>query len=101
MGHGLRNCGCGRGTSGDLDGPCWLDFFNNGDPTHVSYRSGGQSAPDLAACSLTLAAWMRWSLGGDLGSGHLPMLLELRGVPGNRKCTRTRWAFAWAEWLAL
>ena len=42
--------------------------LNSGEPTFASYRSGGQSAPDLVACGATLARRARWSLGPDLGS---------------------------------
>ena len=61
----------------------WLETtewvpLNSGESTFVSYRSGGQSAPDLAACSASLARRARWSLGPDMGSDHLPMVTEIR-----------------------
>ena len=71
-------------------------------PTFASYRSGGQSAPDLAACSAVLARRARWSLGEDLGSDHLPMVVELRGVAeGPRRVRKTKMAYKKADWVAF
>ncbi|KAF0314338.1 Ribonuclease HI [Amphibalanus amphitrite] len=74
--------------------------LNSGDPTLISYRTGGQTAPDLAACSQELATRASWSRGPDLGSDHLPMVVELRGVsePPQRR-RKTRWAHHKADWL--
>ena len=72
-----------------MDCAGWTSL-NNGDPTRTSYRPGGQTAPDVAAR-------VSWSLSGGLGSDHLPMLLEVRGCPGNKIRTKTRWAFARVE----
>ena len=44
----------------------------------VSYRSGCETAPDLAAGSNSLATRARWTLGTDLGSDHRPMPDRLR-----------------------
>ena len=53
-------------------------------------------------CSAALAPRVVWSLGRDLDSDHLLMLLEERGTGGGAKTrTKTRWAFPWAEWLAF
>ena len=85
----------------------WLDrvgwtTLNSGEPTHVSYRHGGQSAPDVAVCSAALAPRVVWSLGRDLGSDHLPMLLEVKGSSGGTKTRpKTKWAFPRADWLAF
>ena len=57
--------------------------LNSGEPTFASYRSGGLSAPDLAACSGSLARRARWSIGQDLGSDHLPMVVEVRSPTAN------------------
>ena len=85
----------------------WFDrvgwtTLNSGAATHASYRSGAQTTPDIAACSSTLAPRVAWTLGPDLGSDHLPMLLEVRGA-GNSDTTRrkTRWAFRRADWPAF
>ncbi|KAF0299012.1 8-oxo-dGDP phosphatase NUDT18 [Amphibalanus amphitrite] len=67
-----------------------------------SYRSGGQTAPDAAFCSPSLARRTKWSIGPDLGSDHLPMLLEIRtgGAPP-KMIRKTRWSFKKADWLAF
>ncbi|KAF0288070.1 putative RNA-directed DNA polymerase from transposon BS [Amphibalanus amphitrite] len=85
----------------------WLDSIgwttlNDGRPTFTSYRSGGQTAPDAAFCSPSLARRTKWSIGPDLGSDHLPMLLEIRtgGAPP-KMIRKTRWSFKKADWLAF
>ncbi|KAF0308183.1 LINE-1 reverse transcriptase [Amphibalanus amphitrite] len=97
-----RNCDLEDAVGDRLD--CWLEDvgwspLNSGDPTLISYRTGGQSAPDLAACGPELAVRTRWSLGPDLGSDHLPMVIEIRGVsdPPQRR-RKTRWAHHRADW---
>ena len=60
----------------------WLDrvgwtTLNSGAPTFMSYRTGSRTAPDVVACSSRLARSAQWRLGPDLGSDHLPMLVEL------------------------
>ena len=49
-----------------------------------------------------LARRISWSIGPDLGSDHLPMLLEVRtgGAPPKR-IRKTRWSFKKADWLAF
>ena len=82
----------------------WLEAagwtpLNNGSPTFASYRTGGQSAPDIAACSRSLAQRARWSLGQDLGSDHLPMVVEVRSASAQpRRIRKTRWSFRKADW---
>ncbi|KAF0312085.1 hypothetical protein FJT64_001801 [Amphibalanus amphitrite] len=85
----------------------WLDSIgwttlNDGRPTFTSYRSGGQTAPDAAFCSPSLARRTKWSIGPDLGRDHLPMLLEIRtgGAPP-KMIRKTRWSFKKADWLAF
>ena len=76
--------------------------LNSGEPTHASYRSGEQTAPDVAACSASLTRRGSWTLGRDQGSDHPPMLLEVRGS-GDRAPvkTKTKWSFANADWRSF
>ena len=86
----------------------WLDSvgwttLNSGEPTHVSYRSESQTAPNLAACSTSLPRRAAWRLGPDLGSDHLPMIVEVN-APDHRRPRRirkSRWAFQKADWTAF
>ncbi|KAF0301519.1 putative RNA-directed DNA polymerase from transposon BS [Amphibalanus amphitrite] len=79
----------------------WVPL-NSGEPTFASYRSGAQTAPDLAACSAPLARRAVWSLGPDLGSDHLPMVVEVRSETAPpRRVRKTKWAFHKAEWQAF
>ena len=76
--------------------------MNTREPTHSSYRSGGSSAPDAAFCSRALAQRTTWSVGPDLGSDHLPMLLSTRTNPSRERAGRKpRWAFQKANWEAF
>ncbi|KAF0304083.1 putative RNA-directed DNA polymerase from transposon BS [Amphibalanus amphitrite] len=85
----------------------WLERIdwaplNSGDPTFASYRSGGQSAPDLAVCGSALARRSRWWIGPDLGSDHLPMVVEMRGIREQpRRIRKARMAYDKADWVAF
>ncbi|KAF0297636.1 hypothetical protein FJT64_004848 [Amphibalanus amphitrite] len=84
-----------------LDREDWLPL-NTGEPTHTSYRSGCNTAPDVACCSRTLARRTSWSVGPDLGSDHLPMLLTVRSTPAaQRTRKKAKWAFQKADWVAF
>ena len=74
--------------------------LNSGAATFVSYRSGCETAPDLAAGSNSLATRARWTLGTDLGSDHRPMVVEVRSPaePPHRR-RKSRWAHQKADWL--
>ena len=105
--HPLWDAGCDAADDVGERLSAWLDrigwtTLNSGEPTHTSYSSGGHSAPDLAACGAALAPRVTWSLGPDLGSDHLPMLLDVRGSEHCAQVARkTRWSFAKADWLAF
>ena len=76
--------------------------LNDGSPTFASYRTGSQTAPDLAACDHSLARRISWRVGPDLGSDHLPMVMEVR--PANQppcRIRKTRWAHQKADWRAF
>ena len=105
--HPLWDHGCDVADSVGERLADWLDRedwapVNTGEPTHSSYRSGGSSAPDAAFCSRALAQRTTWSVGPDLGSDHLPMLLSTRTNPSRERAVRKpRWAFQKANWEAF
>ena len=105
--HPLWDLGCDAADAVGARVAAWLDrvgwtTLNSGEPTHVSYRSGGQTAPDLAACSTSLAARATWRLGTDLGSDHLPMVVEVHtSVHRPGRIRKPRWAFKKADWAAF
>ena len=69
-------------------------------PRQLPQRS--QTAPGLAACSTSLARRAAWCLGPDLGSDHLPMIVEVNAPDHRpRRIRRSRWAFQKADWLAF
>ena len=79
----------------------WVPL-NSGEATFASYRSGAETAPDLAACSAALARRARWLTGPDLGSDHLPMVVEIRAVTAPpRRIRKAKWAYHKAEWAAF
>ena len=70
--------------------------------THISYHHGWQSSPDVAVCSDALAPRVVWSLDRDMGSDHLPMLLEVKETGGGAKTRpKAKWVFPWVDWLAF
>ena len=103
----LWDLGCDAADAVGARVAAWLDrvdwtTLNSGEPTHVSYRSGGQTAPDLAACSTSLAGRATWRLGTDLGSDHLPMVVEVHtSVHRPGRIRKPRWAFKKADWAAF
>ena len=81
--HPLWDYGCEEADEVGERIAAWLDrrgwaVLNDGRPTFTSYRSGGQTAPDVAFSSPSLARRCSWITGPDLGSDHLPMLLRIR-----------------------
>ena len=105
--HPLWDQGCAApddvgGRIGDwLDSVGWRPL-NTGDPTFTSYRTGSHGAPDLAACSDELARRTTWKTGPDLGSDHLPMVIEVRPETSPpRRIRKTRWAHHKADWRAF
>ena len=71
-------------------------------PYYPCVRSGALTAPDLAACSSSLARRARWFIGRDLGSDHLPMVVEIRAASAPpRRIRKTKWAYHKAEWAAF
>ena len=91
----------GDRVAGWLERVGWTPL-NTGEPTFTSYRSGSHSAPDIAACSAALARRASWATGPDLGSDHLPMVINIRATdarpPRKRKA---RWAHHRADWRAF
>ena len=76
--------------------------LNTGAPTFTSYRSGSHTAPDIAACSTSLARRATWSTGPDMGSDHLPMIVEVRSTATRpSRIRKARWAHHKADWRAF
>ncbi|KAF0313786.1 RNA-directed DNA polymerase from mobile element jockey [Amphibalanus amphitrite] len=72
--------------------------LNSGAPTHADYR-GNTGAPDVTACNRGLARRCEWTVGEDLGSDHLPQLIEVTCHGGRpRRIRKTKWAFHKADW---
>ena len=75
--------------------------LNSGAQTFISYRTGSQTVPALAACSIDLATRAHWTRGNDLGSEYLPMVVELRGSEPPRRKGKTRWDHHKADWMGF
>ena len=79
----------------------WVPL-NSGEATFASYRSGAETAPDLATCSAAVARRARWLTGPDLGSDHLPMVVEIRAATAPpRRIRKAKWAYHKAERAAF
>ena len=83
-----------------LDRDGWTPL--NRELTHISYCHGGQLTLDVAVCSTALAPRAVWSLGQDLGSDLLLMLLEVKGSSrGTKARPKSKRSFPRADWLAF
>ena len=105
--HPLWDHGCGEADAVGERMAEWLDSvdwtaLNTGEATHASYRSGSETAPDIAACSRSMARRADWTVGPDLGSDHLPMVVKVRTSPtGTTRIRKPKWAFHKADWAAF
>ena len=87
----------GRRLAAWLNDEGW-SVLNSGAPTHADYR-GNTGAPDVTACICDMARSCVWSIGDDLGSDHLPQLIEVTHHGGRpRRIRKTKWAFHKAAW---
>ena len=83
--HPLWHSGCEEANEVGERMAEWLDrggwsILNGCRRNFTSYRSDGQTAPDVAICSPSMSRRCTWTIGPDLGSDHLPMLLRIRTV---------------------
>ncbi|XP_043220268.1 uncharacterized protein LOC122380836 [Amphibalanus amphitrite] len=107
--HPMWDHGCDAADAVGARVAAWLGSvgwttLNSGEPTqtHVSYRNGSQTAPDLIACSDDLARRATWHLGPDIGSDHLPMVAQVATSNHGSRCIRKpRWSFKKADWAAF
>ena len=79
----------------------WLDRaagwtrLNSGEATRVD----SQTAPDVAACSVSLARGTTWALDDSLGSDQRVIKMVVRnGYSSSRRVRKPRWAFRKADW---
>ena len=79
---------------------CNLVACNSGEPTFIHQATGNRSTPDLSLVSENIEAITDWSTSTDLGSDHIPILLEVGVSTHDRNSLRrvTRWAFKKADW---
>ena len=74
---------------------------NDGSPTRINRGTGGLSTPDVTLASSNLNNKITWTSIDDLGSDHMPIILEImneytrRHVKGRR---RKRWRRKNADW---
>ena len=74
---------------------------NDGSPTRINRGTGGLSAPDVTLASTNLNNKITWTSIDDLGSDHMPIILEIkneytrRHVKGRR---RKRWRRLNVDW---
>ena len=74
---------------------------NSGAPTRINRGTGGQSSPDVTFASSSLANKVTWTTMEDLGSDHMPIIIEVKHENTQRhamKQRRARWKRTKADW---
>ena len=75
---------------------------NNGEPTRVNRNTGGMSTPDVTLASKNLHNRVQWNTELDLGSDHLPIIIELQNCTTRThqvpKRYRQRWKRTKVDW---
>ncbi|KAF0303793.1 hypothetical protein FJT64_024266 [Amphibalanus amphitrite] len=88
----------GEKIAGWLERSRWT-ALNNGEPTRAGYGTGPLTAPDVALCHQNLALRSSWSIGSDLGSDHLPQVVQTTTSGARpRRIRKTRWSWQKADW---
>ena len=67
---------------------------NTGEATRHNWNTGGGSTPDITLATPSLANKVKWTIGDDLGSDHLPIIITVDNIPTKRhvkKQRRRRW----------
>ena len=79
-----------------------LFLCNKGTPTRINRGTGGMSSPDVTLASASLADKITWTTLDDLGSDHMPIVIEVKNERTRRhthcKKQRRRWRNAKADW---
>ena len=80
-----------------------LFLCNKGTPTRINRGTGGMSSPDVTLASASLADKITWTTLDDLGSDHMPIVIEVKNERTRchthcKKQRRRRWRNAKADW---
>ena len=83
-----------------------LFLCNDGSPTRINRGTGGMSSPDITIASTSLANKISWATLNDLGSDHMPIVIEVKNEhtkrhPQSKKQRRRRWRSAKADWTSF
>ncbi|GFY52219.1 hypothetical protein TNIN_320921 [Trichonephila inaurata madagascariensis] len=97
------NCGCSANNQQGLDLINMIDdsgfcFLNDGTPTHSSYSYATVEALDIAFVSPNIFPGCKWSVLGNIGSDHLPILIKLDARQPAYKDRKKFWNFKKADW---
>ena len=77
---------------------------NSGEATRHNWNTGGGSSPDITLATPTLANKINWTVGDDLGSDHLPIIITVDNIPTKRhvkKQRRRRWRRKGGDWIGF
>ena len=60
--------------------------------THINSQTGKVGSPDITLSSQELIKYLKWEIGEDMSSDHLPMIITLnKNVNRNVKFRRSHW----------
>ena len=77
---------------------------NTGEATRHNWNTGGGSTPDITLATPSLANKIKWTIGDDLGSDHLPIIITVDNIPTKRhvkKQRRRRWRRKGGDWIGF
>ena len=77
---------------------------NTGEATRHNWNTGGGSTPDITLATPSLANKVKWTIGDDLGSDHLPIIITVDNIPTKRhvkKQRRRRWRRKGGDWIGF
>jgi ribonuclease HI len=74
--------------------------LNDGNPTRTNPATGKGSAPDVTLCHNSIRGSIKWSIGQDCGSDHLPIVFNVPTQRWNetKRGRGKRWIFKKAKW---
>lgn len=73
-------------------------ILNDGTPTHFSYSFNTKEALDISIVSSDISPGCRWTVLENLGSDHLPVLIELKKRQLVTTSREKQWIFKKADW---
>ncbi|GFY39611.1 hypothetical protein TNIN_116041 [Trichonephila inaurata madagascariensis] len=83
-----------------IDDKCF-SILNDGTATNFSYSYNTKEAPDISIANSDLGPSYKWTLLENLGSDHLPILIELKKRQLVPTSNSKQWIFKKADWQSF